>query len=104
MKTQHFHGSSHSIDDLIAKGSCVSSDKGNALRFARFAHGHTDGDCYIYVLMLDPTIDLEQSRDAVGTVDKVLVRDTPFSERILVTDDVIAECRAASQADRLRER
>jgi hypothetical protein len=101
MKTAYFHGSACFIESCLSKGTCVSSDKKNALWFARFAHGHTEGDCYIYVLLLDPAIDLEQSMDRAGTIDWLLIRDTPFSERILVTDNVIAESRAASQADGL---
>jgi len=99
MKARYFHGSPRFVDGFLSKGTCVSSDKSNALWFARFAHGHTGSDCYVYVLVLDPAIDLEQKTDAVGTVDLVLTRDTPFSERILVTDKVITECRAAFQAD-----
>ena len=43
-------------------------------------------------------MDLKRLEDAAGIVDHELVRDMPFTERILVTDALIAECREASPA------
>ena len=98
MRTPYYHGSPTFISGTLTKGTCVSSVKGNALRFAR---RYCRGDCYIYLLWLDTAADLEQHIDSAGTVDWVLVRDTPFCERILVTDKLLAECQAASEADGL---
>jgi hypothetical protein len=97
-KTPYFHGSPRLIDSPILKGNYVSRDRCTALRFAR---RRARGDCYIYVFLLEPEIDLEQKIDAAGIVDCVLVRDTPFSERILVTDKLIDECRESSPANGL---
>ena len=97
-KIPYFHGSSSLIDGPLSKDTCVSSDKCNALRFAR---RHARADCFIYMFLLEPAIDVEEKIDAVGTIDRVLVRDTPFSERILVTHELIAECRASSPANGL---
>ena len=94
----YFHGSKKLIKGLLAKGSCISPVKGNALRFAlRHSRGR---DCYIYVLQLNPK-DLEQRKDDAGAIDNKLVRATTFSERILVTDKLIAECSAESIANDL---
>jgi hypothetical protein len=95
MKEPYYHGSPTYIDGSLSKGTCVSSTKCNALIFAL---RYRRGDCYIYSMLLDSTTDLERQEDAVGTVDKILVRDTPFAERILVTDELIAECRTLSVA------
>jgi hypothetical protein len=96
MKKKYFHGSSIDIQGSLQKGTCVSSSKSNALIFAR---RRQRGNCYIYTLLLDPAVDLKQHVDAVETVDYVLARDTPFSERIVVTDQVIAKCKAVRAAD-----
>jgi hypothetical protein len=95
--TLYFHGSEKLIDGRLFKGTCVSSDKANAVIFAR--RRSQGKECYLYELLLDPK-DLEQKIDE-GTVDWVLVRDTPFSKRIPVTADLIAECKAASKANEL---
>jgi hypothetical protein len=76
----------------------MSSDKGNAVIFAR--RRSRGKKCYVYELLLDPK-DLEQKIDDEGTVDLVLLRDTPFSKRIEVTAELIAECKATSKANEL---
>jgi len=95
----YFHGGPELITGLLDKGTCVTSEKGNAAKFARrYSRGK---DCYIYVLELDPTRDLELSRDSTGVIDKKLASAMPFTERILVTDKLIAECKAQSKANDL---
>jgi hypothetical protein len=93
MQETFYHGSAVCIDGPLQKGTCVSSDKCNALIFAR---RRQQGDCYIYELLLDPVLDLRQQEDG-GILDQVLIRDTPFSKRILATDDLIAECKKSLQ-------
>ena len=97
--TLYFHGSEKLIDGRLFKGTCVSSDKANAVIFAR--RRSRGKECYLYELLLDPKTDLQQKIDDEGTIDWVLVRDTQFSKRILVTADLIAECKAASKANEL---
>src|SRR5260221_312800 len=99
MKKAYYHGSSTHIDGPLSEGSYVSSAKCNALIFAR---RRCQGNCYIYVVQVDPAVDLQQRVNA-GTVDWVLARDIAFSERILVTDELIAECKVASEAAGLPE-
>ena len=100
MKKPFFHGSPIKIDGQIRQGTCVSNSKSNALYFAL---RRRQGDCYLYILQVDPAVDLEQSFDAAGVMDYVLAHDTSYSECILVTDQVISECRAfgASEVARL---
>lgn len=100
--TLFFHGSEKLIDGPLLKGTCVSSDKANAMIFARRrCKGDSKGKCYLYELLLDPKTDLQQKIDDEGTIDWVLIRDTQFSKRILVTAELIAECKAASKANEL---
>jgi len=89
VKEQFFHGSAVCIDGPLLKGTCVSRSKYAALLFAQ--RRRKNGDCYIYTLLLDPAVDLE--RVDAGAIDQVLARDTPFSERNLVTPQLIEECK-----------
>lgn len=95
MTKEFFHGSSTNIDGVIKKGTCVTNQRYNALIFAL---RRRQTNCYLYVLQLDPAA-LESREDATGVIDCVLARDTPFAERILLTDDLIAEIRAQGVAD-----
>ncbi len=94
MKQTYYHGSSTCIDGMIWKGTCVSIEKCNALTFAR---RRGQGVCYIYSMVLDSAADLERHEEA-GIVDWRLVRNTAFSERVVVTDELIAECKAIRRA------
>ena len=89
MKEQFFHGSAVCIEGPLQKGSCVSRSKYAALLFAQ--RRRQKGDCYIYTLQLDPAVDLE--RVDGGAIDQVLARDTPFSERVPVTPELIKKCK-----------
>ena len=100
MRKKWFHGSPDKIEGVIRRGACVS----NARHFALFfALRHRQGDCYLYLMLLDHTVDLEQRVDVAGVADYVLARDTDFSERILLTEKIIAEIKAegASEVTRL---
>ena len=88
MKEQFFHGSAVSIEGPLRKASYVSRSRCNALIFAQ---RRREDVSYIYTLLLDPAVDLE--RVDAGAIDQVLARDTPFSERNLVTPQLIEECK-----------
>jgi hypothetical protein len=47
--------------------------------------------------MLDSSVDIKLQIDSAGIEDKLLVRDTPFCEKLLVTEKVKAECKSESQ-------
>lgn len=96
MKKEFYHGSPTKIDGPIKKGTCVSSARHNSVFFAL---RRRQGDCYLYVMVLDHTTDLEQSVDSAGVVDYVLARDTQFSKCILLTDEILAEIRAEGVAE-----
>ena len=96
MSTQYFHGSPNEIEGFLPQGTYVTRAKHYALFYA-VRSGKPD--CYIYSMTLDPAQDIEQRVDLAGTVDYVLIRDTPFRERIPVTDEVRAECKAAEKAE-----
>jgi hypothetical protein len=87
----YFHGSPDKIDGPLWKHANVSSEKCNALRFA-LRRGVGKADCYIYRLLLSPD-DVKQVVDGVGVVDHVLTRQMPYVERILVTNELIENCR-----------
>ena len=91
-----FHGSDRLIGVAISVGQCVSSEKCNALKFA-LRRRVGDADCYIYKLLLVPD-DVKQIKDAAGVIDHVLTRDMPYVERILVTEELIAECKSRPAA------
>jgi hypothetical protein len=96
--TDYFHGSSDKIeiDDPLREKTNVSRDKCNALMFA-LRRRVGNADCYIYKFLLSPD-EVKQIVDAAGVVDHVLTRETPYVERILVTDMLIDECRARTRA------
>jgi hypothetical protein len=96
MSTQYFHGSPNETSGLLPKGTYVTRAKHYALFYA-LRSGKPE--CYIYRMTLDSTKDIEQRVDLSGTVDYVLLRDTPYVERIPVTDEVRAECKAAEKAE-----
>jgi hypothetical protein len=88
----YFHGSPDKIDGTLWKNANVSSEKCNALRFALLRRVG-DAECYIYRVLLSPD-DVKQIVDAAGVVDHALTREMPYVERILVTNELIDECRA----------
>jgi len=96
MKKEFYHGSPTKIDGPLRKGTCVSNARHNAVFFAL---RRRQGDCYLYVILLDHTTDLEQSVDTAGVVDYVLARDTQPSKRIVLTDEILAEIRAEGAAE-----
>lgn len=96
MKALYYHGSPTCIDRLLQKGTCVSSSRANALIFAL---RRRKGDCYIYTVLVDPDVDLEPQIDPRQIVDLVLARDTPYLDRIHVTDELITECRGANASE-----
>ena len=90
MKEQFFHGSAVSIEGPLRKASYVSRSRCNALIFAQ---RRREDVSYIYTLLLGPAVDVERHEEAGGLVDHKLARDTPFSERNLVTPQLIEECK-----------
>ena len=96
MTAEYFHGSPIQICDTLPKGTYVTRSKPYALFYA-IRSGKPE--CYIYRMLLDTTLDIERLEDAAGTVDFVLVTDTVFVERIPVTDELSAECKAAEKAE-----
>ena len=99
MKDRYYHGSPDFIEStvLLDQGTCVTSSKANALSFAQ-RRKKKDAPSYIYSVLLDPATDIERRTDPAGVVDRVLVRATPFEERILVTDALKVECKAEVDA------
>ena len=97
MTIQYFHGTDKFYDKLLPKGVYVSKSKSNVVYFAQ-RRGQQDR--FIYTVLMDPAKDdLEQRVDPAGTVDHVLAKDIPFVKREPLTDQLIAECKAARAAE-----
>jgi hypothetical protein len=106
MKTHYFHGTLEYYEHFVPKGKYVSNSERIALYYACRKKKRPDQEkCYVYDLLVDPAEDLEEAKDACGTMDRKLVRDTPFVKRIPVTDEVITNVKKMSKkiADDLRD-